>query len=225
MNTATNPTRRRILLSLAALPLATGTRIAFAQGPAAGKDYALVSPPLPPESATKVEVLEFFSYACPHCYSFEPAVEAWMAKLATDVNFHRVPVVYHEQWRAPARLYYTLEILGEDKRLSPFVFDAIHRQNLDFSKEDVIAKFLETKGIPQKKFLDAFNSFSVQSKMQRGDQLQSQYKIDQVPEMAVDGRYVISNSMTGGDHASVLPVVDYLIGVARRDRKLPVPKA
>jgi thiol:disulfide interchange protein DsbA len=225
MNAALNRTRRKVVLSLASLPLVAGAGFAFAQGPAAGKDYMLVSPPLPPESATKVEVIEFFSYACPHCYAFEPAVEAWIAKLPADVMFHRVPVVYHEQWRAPARLYYTLEIMGEDKRLTPFVFDAMHRENRDFSSEANIARFLETKGIPQKKFSDVFNSFGVQSKMQRGDQLQAAYKIDQVPELAVDGRYVISNSMTGGDHASVLPVVDSLIGVARRERKLPLPKA
>jgi thiol:disulfide interchange protein DsbA len=87
-----------------------------------------------------------------------------------------------------------------------------------------MAKFLESHGIAQKKFSDAYNSFSVETKMQRSKILLAAYKIEQVPEMAVDGRYVTSNAMVGGKNDDVLPVVDYLIGEARRQRKLPRPK-
>lgn len=218
-----NPIRRKLLVSVGWSALAGVGAPAFAQKPSPreGTEYRLVSPPLSPDDATKVEVIEFFSYACPHCFDFEPSIEPWIKALPAYVTFERVPVVYHETWLGPARLYYTLDALGENKRLDPAVFDAIHKEHLNLSSQEAIAKFLETKGIPQKKFADAYNSFSVQSKMRRGDRLQAEYKIDQVPELAIDGRFVTSNSMVGGKHEDVLPVADYLIELARKERKLP----
>jgi thiol:disulfide interchange protein DsbA len=223
MNPIMNPLRRKIVASLASLPLALAAGRTLAQGITAGTEYLLVSPQVLTESATKVEVIEFFSYACPHCYSFEPMIEPWIKSLPADVLFHRVPVVYHEPWLAPARLYYALEVLGEAGRLSPVVFDAMHKEHRDLTSEDAIAKFLESQGIPQKKFSEAYRSFSVETKMKRGTDLQAAYKIDQVPEIGVDGRYVTASSMVGGSHASVLPVVDQLIAMARKEHKLPKP--
>jgi thiol:disulfide interchange protein DsbA len=217
----TNLQRRRIVAAMAALPLGLALGSARAEEFAAGKDYVLVSPPLSPERPNKIEVIEFFSYACPYCYSFEPAIEAWIDNLPPYVMFHRIPVVYHEPWYAPARLYYTLEILGENKRLDGLIFDAMHKEHRDLTKEDLIAKFLETQGIPQKKFSEVFNSFTVETKMQRGRELTRAYKNDQVPELGVDGRYMASSSMTAAQTPeSVLPVVDYLVELTRKERKL-----
>jgi len=213
--------RRRVVVALAALPLGFAVGNARAQDFAAGKDYLLVSPPLPPENPNKVEVIEFFSYACPYCYSFEPAIEGWIDGLPPYVMFHRIPVVYHEPWYAAARLYYTLEILKENKRLDRLIFDTMHMEHRDLTKEDLIAKFLETQGIPQKKFSEVFNSFAVETKMQRGRELTRAYKNDQVPELGVDGRYLASSSMTEArTPESVLPVVDYLVELTRKERKL-----
>jgi len=215
-----NSIRRRLVLLLASLPFGLGVRPAAAEGMKEGVDYRLVSPALPPESSTRVEVIEFFSYACPGCNAFEPSLEPWVKKLPADVLFHRIPVVYHDSWLAPARLYFALDVLGETRRLDQAVFDAIHKQHADFSNPEPIAKFLEGHGIPQKNFNDAFNSCSVETKMQRSKSLLAAYKIDQVPEIAVDGRYVV-NPAEGRRQDDVLPVADYLIAEARKQRKLP----
>jgi thiol:disulfide interchange protein DsbA len=217
----TNFRRRRVVAALAALPLGFAVGATRAQEFTAGKEYLIVSPPLPPESPNKIEIIEFFSYACPYCFSFEPAIEPWIKNLPPYVMFHRIPVVYHEPWFAPAKLYYTLEILGENKRLDQLIFDTMHKEHRDLTHEDQIAKFLETQGIPQKKFSEVFNSFAVETRMQRGKELQRAYKIDQVPELAIDGLYVTSSSMTEARQPdSVLPVVDYLVELARKERKL-----
>lgn len=79
---------------------------------------------------------------------------------------------------------------------------------------------MEKSGVPRQKFIDAYNSFTVQSKMSRVPQLLAAYNIDAVPEVAVDGRYLTSNTMVGGKHDAVLPVVDYLVGEARKLRKI-----
>jgi thiol:disulfide interchange protein DsbA len=213
--------RRRVVAALAALPLGYAVGGARAQDYAAGKEYIVVSPPLPPESPNKIEVIEFFSYACPYCNYFEPALEPWIRSLPPYVMFHRIPVVYHEPWYAPARLYYTLEILGENRRLDQLIFDTMHKEHRDLTKEDQIAKFLDTQGIPQKKFSEVFSSFAVETKMQRGKEVTRAYKIDQVPELGVDGRFVASSSMTESRQPeSVLPVVDYLVELTRKERNL-----
>jgi protein dithiol oxidoreductase (disulfide-forming) len=217
-----NRFRRNALLSLGSLPLAFSTFSVFAQKkvPQVGTEYRLVTPPLPPESKTRVEVLEFFWYGCPHCYAFEPIIEPWAKKLPADVMFTRVPTVFDKTWVPHAMLYYSLEMLGEVDRMHGKVFDGIHQGHLQLANETMIADFLEKNGVPRQKFVDAYRSFTVQSRVLRAGQLQKAYNIDSVPTMGVDGRFVTSATMVGNSHEAVLPVVDYLIGEARKNHKL-----
>jgi thiol:disulfide interchange protein DsbA len=53
------------------------TGAARAQAPVEGRDYTLIQPPQPPANPAKIEVCEFFSYACPHCSAFEPMIGPW----------------------------------------------------------------------------------------------------------------------------------------------------
>lgn len=218
-----NPYRRKILastpllLAAAALPrpmLAQDTK------PVAGKEYRLISPAQPADSKTQIEVLEFFSYGCPHCFAFEPAIEPWIAKLPPVVAFHRVPVTFNQAWIPLARAYYTLEILGEVPRMHQRMFAAVHQERLRLNTDVAVVDFLEKNGIPRKKITDAYNSFTMQSKITRVGALLAAYNIDAVPEMAVDGRYLAANTMVGGSHEAVLPVVDYLIAESKKARKL-----
>ena len=215
-----NPYRRKILASFA-LSLAAAPAFAQKRIPEEGVDYRLIAPPLPPESKTKVEVIEFFWYGCPHCHAFEPTLSPWVKKLPADVMFRRVPAVFNETWIPHARLYYTLELLGETERLHKTIFDTIHQQHQMLATEAAIGEFMQKHGVDRKKFSDTFNSFSLQSKVQRSLQLQTAYGIDGVPAMGVDGRYMTANTMLGGNHAAVLPVLDYLIVLARKQHKLP----
>jgi protein dithiol oxidoreductase (disulfide-forming) len=217
-----NRFRRNMLLALGSLPVGFATAPVFAQSkvPQPGTDYRLINPPLPPESKTRVQVIEFFWYSCPHCYAFEPIIEPWIKKLPADVLFTRIPAVFDSSWVPQAMLYYSLEAMGELERMHGKVFDAIHQQHVQLTNEGSIADFLEKNGIPRTKFLETYRSFTVQSKVLRGNQLLKAYNIDGVPTMGIDGRYVTSATMTGGSHEAVLPVVDYLIGEVRKNRKL-----
>src|SRR5687767_4564300 len=153
----------RKLLALAASVLA------FAL-PAWGQQqqpYQVLSPSQPTEGGGKVEVIEFFWYGCPHCYTLEPHIEAWVKTLPPDVEFRRVPAVFSQRWGHDAAIYYTLEALGLVEKLHRPLFDAIHKNNLRTDSEPALSEWLQKQGVDPKKFMDTLKSFGVQSKTRR----------------------------------------------------------
>lgn len=182
----------------------------------AGRDYVPVNPAQPTDTNGKVEVIEFFSYACPHCHAFEPTLEPWIKKLPKDVEFKRVPVIFRDTWGPLAKLYFALEAIGEAERLHAAAFDAMHLDNVNLSDPNIQADWVAKKGVDRKKFVDAYNSFSVQSKVNRAQQIAQAYKVNGVPAIAVAGRFMTSQSMAGSSEGT-LRVVDELVGQVRRE--------
>ncbi len=192
-----------------------------AQAQQAGKDYELLKTPQPTDSgANKIEVLEFFSYACPHCYEFEPSIEAWEKTLPKDVVFKRVPVSFgREAWTLLGRIYLTLDTLGVAEKLSANVFKAVQADRVDFSNEATRNAWMKSNGVDPAKFADTFKSFAIQSRMQRATQAAAAYQIQGVPTLIVDGKYQTGPAQTQSLEAS-LKVTDQLIAKARATRGL-----
>lgn len=193
-----------MLMSLVLVPI-------LAASATLGKEYTAINPPQVTSTPGKVEVLEFFSYACPHCNHFEPAVEAWQKKLPSQVVFKAIPVSFgRSDWVTLAKLYYALEALGKIDALHAKIFAAIHEQHLNLSTPEACVEWVSKQGVDKDKFLDAFNSFGVQSKISSGNTRAQAYAIDGVPTVIVDGRFKTSPAMAGGGEAS-LKLVDELI--------------
>src|SRR4029077_4875313 len=114
-------TLTRRLISLAAVFLATLALSAAAQTaePQEGNQYVRLKNAQPVETGKKIEVIEFFSYGCPHCNDLEAILDAWVAKLPPDVQFRRVLVMFQQRGEALASIYYTLAAMGDETRLSP----------------------------------------------------------------------------------------------------------
>ena len=181
----------------------------------AGKDYTPISPAQPTEDASKIEVLEFFSYGCPHCADFNPLLQAWVAKLPGDVVFRKVPVTFgRAAWANIARLYYALKVTGDLDRLESDIFKAIHNDRINLFEEKSLLEWVAKKGVDQKKFAEAFNSFGVMSQVKRGDQMAQAYKIQGVPALAVDGKFLVG----GKDFNEQLANADKLIAKARSEK-------
>lgn len=208
------------LLAVATLSLMAATAGASPAAPVNGTDYRTLDKAQQTDSGKKVEVTEFFWYSCPHCEAFDPALGAWVKKNADKIVFKRVPVAFRDSFIPQQKLYYTIEALGLVDSLHPRVFRAIHveRQMLDTDKQ--ILDFIAKQGIDVKKFTDTYNSFGVQTKVSRATQLQAAYKVDGVPMIAIDGRYVTSPSIVGAKlgnrpeavlHEATLQVMDHLI--------------
>ena len=194
---------------------AAGPAVAQNGAPAEGVQYTRVEPPVPPITAGKIEVIEFFSYACPHCNAFEPTVQAWSKKLPADVAFHRVPVPFLMGYENFMRTYYALETLGQVGAMQSKVFAAVHVEHARLDKPADFAALMAKNGIDSAKFLDVFNSFSVATSVTRAKKLVAAYKIDGVPTLAVQGHYTTSPGQAGGAEQA-MAVVDFLVQKARK---------
>ena len=203
---------RRLGPALAALLLALTPALLAAQQ--AGTDYRILSPPHPTEHPGKIEVTEFFSYACPHCNEFDPYLEAWVKKQGPDVVFKRVPVAFRDDFIPHSKLYHAVDALGLANQLTPTIFHEIHvNKNYLLTPEDQ-AKFLAKNGVDPKKFMDAYNSFSTQSAIQRDKKLLEDFKIDGVPTLAVQGKYETGPAQTNSLPGTI-QVLDYLVAQVR----------
>jgi thiol:disulfide interchange protein DsbA len=206
--------RRSFVSSVFALVAALTLALpSFAQ--TAGKDFTPITPVQPTENAAKIEVLEFFSYGCPHCGDFNPLLTAWAAKLPADVVVRKVPITFgRAAWTGIAKLYYTLEITGDLARLEADIFRAIHGERINLFDEKALTDWVVKKGVDAKKFAETFNSFGVMSKVKRGDQMAMAYKITGVPALAVEGKFLIGDI----GFSEKLAVTDKLIAKARAEK-------
>lgn len=205
-----------IAASLGAVALSLPQRAA-AQGaaPVEGAQFTRLEPSVPPQIAGKIEVLEFFSYACPHCNAFEPTLDAWVKKLPADVAFQRVPVPFLMNAESFQRTYYALQTLGQLDVLQRKVFTAVHVEHARLDKPADIAALVAKNGVDATKFLDVFNSFSVANSVSKAKRMTAAFRIDGVPTLAVQGRYLTSPGQAGGPEGA-LAVADFLIQRARK---------
>ena len=208
--------RREFATCSAGVLLAAAQGPAWAQGgPVEGKDYQRVATPVPVPPG-KVEVVEFFGYWCPHCSAFEPALDAWVKKLpAAQVAFRRVPVAFNAAQEPLQKLYFALESLDLIEALHRKVFNSLHvaRQRLD--KDAEISVFLQANGVDAAKVMDSMKSFSVATKVRQARQLAEGYKIEGVPTLGIQGRYMTSPSIAGTPERA-LAVADQLIAQSRK---------
>ncbi|MBP6095826.1 MAG: thiol:disulfide interchange protein DsbA/DsbL [Methyloversatilis sp.] len=178
------------------------------------KDYREIKPAQATEDGSKVEVIEFFWYGCPHCYELEPTLKKWLARKPDDVTFRRVPAIFRQSWVPGAQTFYTLETMGELDRLHAKVFDAIHIERQPFGDMAAIGAWMGKNGIDAKKFEDTAKSFAVSGKVQRAQQMSAAYQLTGVPALVVDGKYIaLGNSFDG-----MIAIVDQLIERAREER-------
>lgn len=177
-----------------------------------GIEYMVITPPVLTNTANKIEVIEAFSYACPHCFQFEPVLSAWKKQLPANVELVRFPVIF-PKWpesEVVARAFYTAEALGILEKIHVPLFEALHNQKRDLYSDNKMAAFFVEHGVNKKVFLDTFRSFSVDSKMRRAQELTNSYQVEGVPTMIVNGKYRTS-SKYAATHEGTLKVVDHLI--------------
>ena len=217
--------KRRFIL--AGLALLTSAGFTSAQQPATlGRDFTMINPAQSTDSGKKIEVVEFFWYGCIHCYHLEAPMKAWLKRKPADVEFRYVPAIFDPaSWGPMARAFYALDALGVGGKYHDEIFTAIHKDGFKAMVADprVMADWFATKGIEKQKFVDAYNSFAVNGRVKRSEDMTRSFDVPGTPALAVDGKFMTGPSMTMGPDGSVnyerfFQVVDQLIARARKER-------
>jgi thiol:disulfide interchange protein DsbA len=204
-------------LLTALMLVAMGYASAQAPAPRLKYEYELVPQPQPVATGDRIEVVEFFWYGCPHCHNLQPPLEAWLKRKPADVELRRVPAVFRDSWIPHARMFYTLEALGELGRLHQSVYRAIHVEKEGLLTGNASADWAVRQGIEPAKWLAAYNSPEVERKVQESRALTKSYAVPGTPSLVVDGRYLTSSSMAES-MPGVITILDGLIVMARDQR-------
>ncbi len=179
-------------------------------------DYRVIAQQ-PVETGDRIEVIDFFFYACPYCGELQPHLDTWQKRQPADVVLRRMPVVRHDSWIPLAKTYFTLEALGQADRLHGAVYRSYHVDDLSMSQEKVIAEWAAKQGLDRDKFMDIYRSEQTRQKVERARKLTRDYDIQGTPTIVVDGRYSTSTSMTPSV-PQIIPVIDGLVRLARQQR-------
>ena len=190
------PTLRRHFLA-ALLGLAASVHLSAFAAPPAGPAWQALAAPQPTDTGKKVEVIEFFAYYCPHCYAFEPGLEAWVKKQGDNIVFKRVHVSAGDSVLPQQRLFYTLDAMGLVPQYHQKAFDAMHVQHLRLGSDEQVADWAAQNGIDRAKFMDTYRSFGLQARLRRADAMMDAYQVQFWPLLVVDGRWTTSPSQAG----------------------------
>lgn len=177
-----------------------------------GKDYEIISESFaPPIPGASIKVTEFFSYGCPACNLFEPALEKWLNKKPVNVSFDRVPVVFEPGWDTLAKAYFVANTLGVEKQLTPAIFAAIHQRGVNLADLITLENFFISHGVTKADFESAFNfSPGIDAQLLRSDNLMRTYKVVAIPTVVVNGRYKVNPNLAGSNER-MLEIINYLI--------------
>ena len=157
-----------------------------------GVTYRTLAQPQPSDSPGKIVVIEFFSYACPHCAHFAPLLEAWRVKQPKDVELRRVPVGFNrEPWINLQRAYYALQASGDLAKLDTPLFKAIHEENKPLYDQSTLTEWVGRNGGNAAKFAGNYQDLGVNTMTVQADELAEHYTIDSVPTLAIDGKYIV----------------------------------
>lgn len=199
--------RAILILSASLLPLASmATPVAYVEG----VHYKPTAQRIATSDKKVVEVVELFSYSCPHCFHLDPQVEQWKKTLPANVVFSRVPAIFRDSWLELARVFYAAEATGDLEKLHSVIFKEIHVDKRRLETEDQLLDFIAEQGIDRDMFEKTMNSFSVKAKVKKALLLSQTSGITGVPSMMVNGKYIVDAPMAGG-MPELLKVVDFLI--------------
>ena len=224
------PTRSRRVLApllcvLALVSIPGAPRAALEEG----KTFITLAPPQPTSQRNKIEVVEFFSYACPHCARFYPLLSAWVAKLPPDVLFRRVPVGFNrDAWVNLQRAFYALEATGDLARLDGPLFHALHEERRPLFDASSLAEWVGGNGGNADKFTEAYVSLAINKESFQADQMAQEFRIEGIPSLAIDGRYVTHAEAVSDEEEALkglLANADELIARVRTERAAAKPAA
>ncbi len=212
--------KRLIALGLFLISLAFAGSTVAAQNFEEELHYFSVIPEQPGAEGDRVQVVEFFWYACPHCYSLEPALNSWLKRKPANVDFDRVPAMFSRpDVVMHAKTYYALRLMGVADKLHEKIFQAIHEKKRDLRSQAAMEAFLDEQGVDVDAYRKAMKSFAVQTQARRAAVLAERFDVRGVPAIIVDGKY----RTAGLEGNTMMQVTDYLVEKVEQEKGIKKP--
>jgi len=196
------------------MALAAGAALAQPDG-----EFLRLDPPRPVATGERIEVIEFFYYGCPVCYELEPQLTRWLATQAPEyIALRRTPALLNsENWERFAKLYYTLEALGQLSRLHWPVYDNFHFEGKLLNDEKLMLDWAGENGIDRGKFTEVYASEAIQASIAQAREMMKAYGVRGVPTIVIDGKYLSSVTLAGSTRR-LMQIADQLVRQARSER-------
>jgi thiol:disulfide interchange protein DsbA len=217
---------KKLLLSFMFIFSAVGFTQTALAAPQIGQEFDAVAQVIPTDDPTKIEVMEIFWYGCSHCFHMEKPLHTWLKNKRSDITFKRMPGIPNKSWAPMAQTFFTMEALGLTEKLHGKLFTAIHKaKSLNPTNQKAALTWLtNNSGLDRSKVEETFNSFTVNTQMKRAVQIFKSSGATGVPSLVVDGKYITSGTMAGGN-VQALKVVDYITKNIRANKnKKPATK-
>lgn len=173
--------------------------------------------PAPPQAA-HIEVTEFFSYGCIHCFHFEPIVEGWRKQKPADVDLVLVPATFRPDFALFARGYYAAQALGVADKTHAAIWDALWKHERSVRTIADLADLYASVGVDRNAFIDACADPAIEAKLKHATEQLMLFTVAGTPDLLVAGKYRVLLSKLP-NAAQAFDVVNYLLGLERAERK------
>ena len=213
-----------LMLSVAALSSASPA------DPKNGVEYKTLPTPQAVDSGKKVEVIEFFDYACPHCFAFDPTLTAWVKKQGDAIVFKRMHISRSGTDLPQQKLFFTLSAMGLlNDAMHTKIFTEMHVNHNRMNRDEMAFDFAAKQGVDRQKFIETYRGLGVGGSVRRATSMMDAYGVDSWPMIAIDGKYVTSPTMANEGtkaatteaelHAEAVQVMDILVAKAKAEKK------
>ena len=173
-------------------------------------------------SKDSIEVIEFFSYGCLHCYRIEPFINDWLKTKSSDVEFRREHVSWNNRtWTILARAFYVAQDLKLSSKIHDAMFEAIHKHKVNLGQERKLMQLFDNVAdVDPETFKTKYRSDEIDAKMSEVSTKDRLWRIAShgTPSMVVGGKYLVSKETVDGDNSEVMPVVEFLIEKIRSEK-------
>lgn len=217
----------KFLLTAVTLSAMAFTAAASPTDPKEGAEYKTLAKPQAVDTGKKVEIIEFFDYACPHCAAFDSTLNAWVKKQGDNIVFKRIHIGRQGSDVPQARMFYTLQAMGVlTPELHTKAFNEIHVNHNRMNRDELVFDFVAKQGVDKQKFIDTYRGFGVAAQVRKSLAQMDAYSVEFWPLLIVDGKYQTAPSMANANatteaqlNEDVIRVLDALVVKAKAEKK------
>ena len=209
------PTVAMLFMGVLGFSASTAQAASFQEG----INYGIINPPVSTQAEEgKVEVAEVFWYGCPHCYSLEPTIKAYLKQKPENVTFNRVPAMISPNWAFHGKLFYVGQMLDTDgsKGVHDKIFEALQKQRRRIDNDDQLRRFFEGIGFAADDINNALKSMELKAQLEYARDISANSGLDSVPTIIVNGKYLTSPSMLTGS-GSMIEIINFLSSLAAQE--------